>query len=156
MKKLLLSLAMAACTMFAWGAETDGYNCLRCHLQNGSHMDVVLHEDITITFNDSHLVATSSKATVEVPKSDLSIFEHLYVPGAGINDATEETAANFDGNSIIFSGLPENSSIRVFDLEGRCMKETTVSGSGYISLTDLSQGVYVINVNNKSFKVTLR
>ena len=66
MKKILLSLAMAVCSLGAWAT---GYNVLKLHLNDGSEVKIVLSEALRLNFTDTHLVATGGQTDVQVEKA---------------------------------------------------------------------------------------
>ena len=70
---------------------------------------------------------------------------------AGVEDAVqgEEVEVATDGNSIVVTG-DSAGRIEVYSVNGQCVYsgyETTISG--------LVKGVYVVKVNNKTYKVLL-
>jgi hypothetical protein len=60
----------------------------------------------------------------------------------------------FEGNSLIIPG--SSNQIRIFSINGMCVSlDSTQLGSfTVLNLESLPQGVYVINTNGKSVKIT--
>lgn len=63
-----------------------------------------------------------------------------------------EIAISYDGRTIKVSGCEETAQLRVFDISGRPVISEIVSGEALVSTENLSTGVYILRVNNKTFK----
>lgn len=63
---------------------------------------------------------------------------------------------NQQGNSLNFSNLPVNTTLRVFDTGGREVMSENASGDFEFSLDGLTPGIYIVVVNNQSYKVVIR
>lgn len=153
MRKLLLSLAVAGAALCSWAAD---YNCLRVHLQDGSNVDIVLRKELKVSFADDRLVARGGDADVEVPSKNILRFEHVHVDTGGVEGRAADNAVAREGDTLIFSALPENCEVSVFDMAGRCVGARKASGTARIDLGAFGAGVYIVNVNNRSYKVTVR
>ena len=123
MKKILLSLAMAVCSLGAWAT---GYNVLKLHLNDGSEVKIVLSEALRLNFTDTHLVATGGQTDVQVEKSSIALFQHLYDPASGV-----------DGNVLLTSGTADD-------------------GDYTLSLDGYTPGVYIVTAGDISYKIIIR
>lgn len=138
------------------GASGAGYNCLKVSLQDGSHVNIFMSDDLRVRFTETHLVATGSNADVSVDRSSIFSFDHVYDKSGAVGDVLAEQTARFTGDTMQFDSLPEGSVITVFDTRGAAVMSQIASGSHELSLGSLPSGVYVITVNNMSYKVTVR
>lgn len=152
MKKFLLVFALSLLLMPGVAAA---YDRLSIHLTDGSKVDVNLCDEMSITFTPTELVATTDGVDVKVSRSEISHFSHSTT--SGISDI-EYSGTDFgrEGNSIVFSALPENSEISVYNLAGIEVLKTTVGGDYTLSLDGYAQGVYVVTVNNISYKIAVK
>ena len=154
MRKILFLLLLA---FGAHYASAKGYNCLKVNLSNGSTVTIVLSDDLQVSFTDDNLVAKGSLADVQIAKNDIDTFEHVYDASSSISDATiGGTTMNQQGNSLNFSNLPVNTTLRVFDTGGREVMSENASSDFEFSLDGLTPGIYIVVVNNQSYKVVIR
>lgn len=153
MRKLLLSLAVAGAGLCSWAAD---FNCLRVHLQDGSNVDILLRKELKVSFSDEMLMARGGDADVEVLSENILRFEHVHLDTGGVDGTVADNAMSREGNTLIFSGLPDSCEIAIFDMEGRCVGARKASGNASVDLSGLGVGVYIVNVNKKSYKVTVR
>lgn len=138
-------------------SAADGYNCLKVSLVNGSDVDIVLSDDLKVSFTADELVAKSERVDVSVAKADISYFEHLYDPSASVAEIEADgNGLSRDGNAIHFASLPEGSVVAIYAASGVCVSSQTVSGEHTLSLDGLTPGVYVVTVNKMSYKVNVR
>ena len=111
----------------------------------------------TVTFDDGQLVVTTKY--LDVYFYDLNEIRKLTYKnedGSGINDIVAEKALmKFNGDDIVFTSLEKGTNILVYAANGMLMMNKSVADAGdcTLSLSGLSQGVYVINVNGKTFKI---
>ncbi len=135
----------------------QGYNVLNVHLADGSKVDIKLGTELRITFTDTHLVATGKDATVEVAKADIKKMEHVFDAEAGI-DAAVADASGFvrEGDTLSFTDLPAGSRINVYTVGGAQVRSVAAEGQCSVDLGDLAAGVYIVTVNNMSYKITVK
>ena len=51
-------------------------------------MDIMLRDDLRVSFSATHLQAESSDVNVEVEKADILSFEHRHEEWSGVDDAS--------------------------------------------------------------------
>ncbi len=154
MRKFLLSLLTAISGL---AASAAGYNVVVVTLASGEELDIVMRDDLAVRFTDSHLVASSGEATVEIPKADIACFQHVYKPQSSVDEfCRPEDEMIMDGDMLLFSNMPEGSRVVVCDFSGKTVMAREVSGEASVFLGELLPGSYIVNVNNKSYKISLR
>ena len=130
---------MAVCSLGAWAT---GYNVLKLHLNDGSEVKIVLSEALRLNFTDTHLVATGGQTDVQVEKSSIALFQHLYDPASGVDgNVVSGEVMSRSGNTLHFNGL----------LQG-----TVVSGDYTLSLDGYTPGVYIVTAGDISYKIIIR
>ena len=108
-----------------------------------------------VTFTEDQVIVTTDVAEVyyySLP--DMWMF--TYDAGTGITDiAADKDAMQFDGSVIIFPALKAGTDIAVYAANGSLVmnKQATTAGDYMFSLSELSQGVYMVNVNGKTYKI---
>lgn len=150
MRKTLLLLFICA-ALQAWSI---GYHQLRVNLTGGEQVSIELSEDLKVSFTEENLEAHGVYADVVIPRVNIVDFEHLEESGVDIIGA--ESGVQRVGNSLTFTGLADNSEISVIDMGGRLVSSEKASGQYTLSLDGLTAGVYVVRVNNMSYKVTVK
>lgn len=151
MNRSLLTLVCALIAMTAWSLP---YDKVRVDLADGSKVEIELSEKLSLSFNDTHLLVKGSNADVEIPKEKIVTFSHNQ--SSGVADAAIEQSVDFDGRVMRFSGLADGSLITIHNLSGACMRSFTTDGDCQLSLEDLPAGVYIVAVNNVSYKISLK
>jgi hypothetical protein len=158
---------------FTLSASAEDYGCLDKWLinvwdYNGTGDDPLVQFRLTpkhktnyfksITFNEGQIIITDQMADV-VFESDLSsIWKLTYSrrDDSGIQDIVEDVdGMNYQDNAIIFPALKAGSTIAVYAVNGMLVinKSINTDGEYTLPLSSLSQGVYVVNVNGKTFKI---
>ena len=153
--KRLLAVA-AAVAAFSGAASAGVYNVLNVNLNDGTTTAIALTDDLRVSFNETHLIATGSLANVSVDRSKIVYFTHSYDANVGVNEIAAGSEASFNGNSISFSNLPAGSVVRVFSIGGALVREAAAEGDYTLSLDELASGNYIVNVNNMSYKINIR
>ncbi len=154
MRKILLSAILATGALTCWAS---GYNCLRVHLASGEKMDIMLRDDLRVSFSATHLQAESSDVNVEVQKTDILSFEHRHEEWSGVDDASVTAGGmSRQGDMLVFDGLPEGAAISLFDTSGKALRHAVASSEARIPLEGLAPGVYVVKAGDKSYKITIR
>lgn len=153
MRKILLASLVALGISGAYGA---GYNCLKVGLADGSQVDIRMSDDLRVKFTESQLVAVGTDTDVAVDRDNILYFNHDYEDWDSVKEVSTDSAPRFNGDSMLFDSLPDGSVIAVFDMAGATVMSHTASGSHELRLGLLPAGVYVVRVNNMSYKVTVR
>lgn len=153
MRKILLASLVA---IGVSGASGAGFNCLQVSLSDGSQVDIRMSEELRVKFTETQLVAVGTDADVAVDRDDIVYFNHIFKDWGAVTGVSEDSAPRFEGNSLMFDALPDGSSVAVFDTAGVKVMSQTASGSHELRLGSLPSGVYVVRVNNLSYKVTVR
>lgn len=120
-------------------------------------MDIMLRDDLRVSFSATHLQAESSDVNVEVQKADILSFEHRHEEWSGVDDASVTAGGmSRQGDMLVFDGLPEGTAISLFDTSGKALRHAVASIETSIPLEGLSPGVYVVKAGDKSYKITIR
>lgn len=123
---------------------------------------IELSTNPTVTFGQKSLVV--SAGNLELDYNDIvSISFTDKIPDpitTGISTAGNDVRLRFDGHSsVVIFDLPDNAAVNVFSVEGRSIPAAiTLTGgnAATVSLAGQSNGVYIIKVGTKSFKITKR
>ena len=142
---LLFMLFFATATAFA-------QSTLVVELRDGSNATFQLAEKPRVTFVGEQLNIVSSSASMEINRSDVKNW-HFESATTSVDDITVEAKATLDGNTLIISGITENTAITLYTVSGAVVKRSTANdGICTIPLDGLTAGVYFVTYNNTTFK----
>lgn len=148
MKKIALSLLIALSSISA--KATDGKS-LFVSFNDGSKIEFALSTLPEVTFGNDKMTVKSTATTASYELWKVSTF--TYGTTTGIKQVETNNKFAFEGDRIIVDGT--NNKISTFALDGKAIKlsPTTAEGKTIINLNALTNGVYIIKINNKSLKV---
>lgn len=147
MKKIALSLLIALSCISAKAA--DGKS-LFVSFNDGSKIEFALSTLPEVTFGDDKMTVKSTATTASYELWKVSTF--TYGTTTGIKQVENNKFA-FEGDRIIVDGT--NNKVSAFALEGKAIKLSPITAGDktIINLSELTHGIYIIKINNKSIKV---
>lgn len=148
MKKIALSLLVALSYMTVKAA--DGKS-LFVTFNDGQKVEFALSKAPEVTFGNDQMTIKTTEATASYELWKVSTF--TYGTTTGIKDVEANKNVALEGNRIIIDGT--NNKVSAFALDGKAihLSPTTLGSKTIIHLDELTQGVYVIKINNKSIKI---
>lgn len=148
MKKIALSLWVALCCMTAHAA--DGKS-LFVSFNDGSRIEFALSTLPEVTFGNDKMTVTSTATTASYELWKVSTF--TYGTTTGIKQVETNNKFAFEGDRIIVDGT--NNKVSAFALDGKAIKLSPITAGDktIINLSELTHGIYIIKINNKSLKV---
>lgn len=147
MKKIALSLLIALSCISAKAA--DGKS-LFVSFNDGSKIEFALSTLPEVTFGDDKMTVKSTATTASYELWKVSTF--TYGTTTGIKQVENNKFA-FEGDRIIVDGT--NNKVSAFALDGKNIKLSPITAGDktIINLSELTHGIYIIKINNKSIKV---
>lgn len=148
MKKIALSLLIALSCISAKATDDKS---LFVSFNDGSKIEFALSTLPEVTFGNDKMTVKSTATTASYELWKVSTF--TYGTTTGIKQVETNNKFAFEGDRIIVDGT--NNKISTFALDGKAIKlsPTTAEGKTIINLNALTNGVYIIKINNKSIKV---
>lgn len=132
-----------------------GYEKLNVHLTDGSIMEVVLVSNLKISFSETELVANGTNVELTVPRE--SIVKLVHTPNqADIDVVTSGEEMTLRGNTLSFDSLPVGTVIDIYSAAGVKVRSLKAEGETVIELDGLTTGVYIVRVNNMSYKISVK
>lgn len=146
MKKIALSLLIALSFISAKAA--DGKS-LFVSFNDGSKIEFALSTLPEVTFGNDKMTVTATTASYELWK--VSTF--TYGTTTGIKQVEANNKFALEGDRIIVDGT--NNKVSAFALDGKAVSLSPIFAGDktIIPLDELTHGVYIIKINNKSIKV---
>ena len=147
MKKIALSLLIALSCISAKAA--DGKS-LFVSFNDGSKIEFALSTLPEVTFGNDKMTVKSTATTASYELWKVSTF--TYGTTTGIKQVENNKFA-FEGDRIIVDGT--NNKVSAFALDGKAIKLSPITAGDktIINLSELTHGIYIIKINNKSIKV---
>ena len=147
MKKIALSLLIALSCISAKAA--DGKS-LFVSFNDGSKIEFALSTLPEVTFGNDKMTVKSTATTASYELWKVSTF--TYGTTTGIKQVENNKFA-FKGDRIIVDGT--NNKVSAFALDGKAIKLSPITAGDktIINLSELTHGIYIIKINNKSIKV---
>lgn len=147
MKKIALSLLIVLSCISAKAA--DGKS-LFVSFNDGSKIEFALSTLPEVTFGNDKMTVKSTATTASYELWKVSTF--TYGTTTGIKQVENNKFA-FEGDRIIVDGT--NNKVSAFALDGKAIKLSPITAGDktIINLSELTHGIYIIKINNKSIKV---
>ena len=127
-------------------------------LKDGTTQTYELAEQPVITVVGAELKIVANHADVSIPLSDVMRYT-FQKRTTGIDEVdTNQEVIDYKDGVLTLSGLEAGTPISLYTIDGRLLQAHTVADDGTYrqSLASLRQGVYVVKVNHKSYKIMKR
>ena len=127
-------------------------------LKDGTTQTYELAEQPVITVVGAELKIVANHADVSIPLSDVMRYT-FQKRTTGIDEVdTNQEVIDYKDGVLTLSGLEASTPISLYTIDGRLLQAHTVADDGTYrqSLASLRQGVYVVKVNHKSYKIMKR
>lgn len=151
MKQIFLGLLFSAVSLASWA---DG-QYMQIWKTNGEVISVSLSETPVTYYSEGRLYTNTSSMSVSFDLSEIR--KHTFYSDANgisaIGDKKVELSEN--GESITFHGLTPGSIISIYSSSGVLMKQTTAKDNvETVSVSGMPSGVYAVQANGGTFKIT--
>ncbi len=148
MKKIALSLLVALSCLTA--KATDGKS-LFVSFNDGSKIEFALSTLPEVTFGNDQMTVKTTATTASYELWKVSTF--TYGTTTGIKQVETNNKFALEGDRIIVDGTKNQ--VSAFALDGKkvSLSPIVTGDKTIINLDGLSQGVYIIKINNKSIKI---
>jgi hypothetical protein len=155
MKQKILFLALLLFGA-AMAAQAQEFTTLVVLMKDGSTTKIQLSEEPKATLSGSNLNIATTSTTLQLDRS--KVLQFSYVNDGGVEGVKADAKSTFTkkGDLLIFQGLKSGSKVSIYGIDGRLMKEASAGGSYEMSLSELSAGVYIVNVNGTATKIAIR
>ena len=150
MKKLLLTMLLMAMSFVSYA---EGYAGILVTMVDGSTATISFDENPVIKLQPEKLIVKTDVATTEFDRSAVARFNYVTdLSGVEVIEKNDVEVVN-KGGVLSFANLPTDSEIKLYSVDGKLLKNVIATGSYTLELTNLSTGVYILNVNGVSTKI---
>lgn len=100
------------------------------------------------------IAVTTGDAPSEFEIEKISHVDFVHTDKVGVESVADDDALQLSrtGKTLHAEGLPENSKINVYTIDGRCLIDFTASGSAGINFENLPSAIYIVKINQFTFK----
>ena len=124
--------------------------------KDGTKVAYALSEQPKVTFTETELLVTTQSVEVNYPIDNMARLTYESGDETDIRDLkNDKMSFKKDGEALLFPALKANSTVSIYSLNGKLEFKKTVMTYGEYSfpLSNLSTGVYLVNVNGLTYKI---
>ena len=154
MRKSIISAFMAFLSFAAAQQASAASYTLAVTTTDGQPQRIELNEYPVITMTGGRLEIKSEATTLSFDLQSVADFKYLDAD-ASIGSIGQPQEVTRDGDNLIFKADAKPLSVLVSDISGLVVYSTTIAAGeeSAFSLSQLAEGIYVVSVNNVSFKI---
>lgn len=152
MKRVLFSIAVL---LLGLSAQAQSFDYLTFRAADGTERSMSI-DGLRITFVDGQMVAANLSESFSTSLAELSQMFFAEAPTAIKGVVAEAAHLSFDGG-LLSVNAPQGGKICIYSADGRLVSQHVkqANGAEQIPLTLLC-GVYIVNVNGVTTKLTVR
>lgn len=154
MTKVLLLAVLCLCSS---AIKADDM-VLQVWLADGQTMSINLNEEPRTTYSDGNLVIMTTKTTVTFPLEKVKKFTYRDASNGISQPNVVKAAFSADGETLSFSDLKSGTTILLYNVAGQLLRSVTpdFGNRAVVSVSQLPTGVYVVKMNDATYKITKR
>lgn len=156
MKTPLRAILLVAAAITLLGLHAEVYKSLTFDMSDGSTVIIPLSSSIESEINDNQIVFSDGTNVYSVDAAKINNVELRKDIPSAIREIDDIKVPVITGRTVCFSNLPADSVIMVCAVDGRIVKKLEVCGDAVLSLEDLPAGIYLVNVNKTTIKISLK
>ena len=149
MKKIALSLWVALCCITANAANDKS---LFVTFNDGQKVEFALSTTPEVTFGNDQMTIKTTETTASYDLWKVTTFTYGST-STGIQQVETNNKFALEGDRIIIDGT--NNKVSAFALDGKAvtLSPITMGDKTIVNINELTHGVYIIKINNKSIKI---
>lgn len=154
---LLLAAALLVPMSSLWAA--DLVTTLIVLTKDNAQHQFALPDKPKVTFEGNNLLVTSDKTTASFALSDVVRFTYQDIDPSGIQEVySKDTGVSFEDGVLVISQIKANSTVCVYSLDGRLVRQLAAKRAGTyrLNLSSLPFGVYLVKTGSLTYKITKR
>lgn len=134
-------------------------NSIMVWAKDGVKVAYSLSENVKFSFKEGNLVINTDHVEISYPLSQMERISYEYVEiDTSVKNLSLQNSSvpfNFNSNCLLFPTSPNNRTIAVYDNSGMLLLKEQVAKNdcARISLVSFSQGIYLVKVDNVTYKI---
>ncbi len=132
------------------------YNGITLTMRDGTASVITFKgENPTITYSNNKLIISTTESTTEFDRNNVARL--IYNEGANVaNIINDNISFNQKEDALIITGLPTNSNISIYSIDGRLINcENSIEDYYILYFNSLNNGIYIVSVNGVSTKISI-
>ena len=157
MRKRLLLLSFLTAT--AVGMYADQFEILVVKLKNGTETEFFLKDKPQVRFEGTDLKVTSSLGDTSFALADVLRFTYTKREGTGIDEIIDnKKGIGIQDGVLVISQLEAGTNVSIYSLDGKLLRQSNAQHAGTfrLSLSELPSGIYLVKIDNVTYKITKR
>ena len=142
---------------FLWFLPTLAQNTITVHQKDGQQFSLGFNDKPVVTYNDNELIVKTDKTELRCALTNVAKFTFDDVEDAVINIKTDlsKTSISLDENNVSITGAKANITVRLLASDGKQLQsyETDKDGTVTFSISDLSEGTYIVTSDSLTIKI---
>lgn len=135
-------------------AEAASYRSIKVLKTDGSSVVIDGGRDLTAKFaNENMTLEIGDNVLALIPVAELKGWQLSEESGVSQVKDSAAFSVSCAAEALTVSGIADNSHLRILDLSGVIMAESTASGSHTFDISNLTAGVYILSCGGKSIKI---
>jgi len=154
-QKLLILMLFVASSLGVCAA--DRLATLIVELKNGSTTAFFLKDRPQVKFSGTDLKVSSATGDVTFALADVKTFTYAKKDPSGVDEQVLDPAGvAFENNVLVISQLKANAIACVYAMDGKLVRQlrATRYGTYRLNLSELPSGLYLVKVENVTYKIT--
>ena len=154
MKQFLLFFIAICLPVIAHAQE----QILQVWKTDGQVISINLNDTPSATYTDGNLVITTVNNSIQIPLEMVRKYTYANTTD-GIQSARQQKVEfSADGNGLVISGLDAETTVSIYNVDGKMIRTESSGGRGdmSISVADQPAGVYAVKVNSVTYKLLKR
>lgn len=160
-ERILLSAGIVCASIVAHASS--GYKSAVISFIDDTQVTVNLKSDMEFRFSNDSLKITAENVDLEYSCDDVLNWTYSHdavderpLKTENIEYGQKPEIALGEGNTLTFNGLPAQSRISLFSVNGQMINTYQCDGNTVLTLDKYPSGMYLITVNNTTFKLIKR
>lgn len=161
MKRYILSWMLASLMMWPCGASAKAYRSIQVIKKDGTSLLIKGEQGITMTVTDEEMKFFTtpdnhfSLSVDEVKEVTLSEEEGKVVLADVDEISSGSIILSRSGETLAIENIPSGSRISVVSAAGMVLHNAIAEGDYVVNLSSFPTGVYVVVINNRTFKISV-
>ena len=125
---------------------------------DGTTMEYLIDQNTKVRIEKPNLVVETEGVVLNFELENMSQVRYGQRWVSAISQTTMDNGQPFkwDNETIFFDNLPKNTQIEVIAADGKQVMSRQLSGETQLSLDKLTNGVYLVKVNQTTYKIIKR
>lgn len=136
-------------------AESSVYQCVVVETTGGERMEYLFSDNPRIIHRNAMVELTTNTVNVEFPSSNVSKVYLSTTTTAVEKLKAVEGEIRMYQDVIVMQGFGANEPVALYGIDGSQLWQQSTDGNGQlvVSLTTLTQGIYIFKTSHQSFKI---